>query len=69
MQTKVLYHANCNDGAGAALAAYISMGDTAEYIQVQYGKPPPECGPGDVVYIVDFSYKHDVMLQLEARLL
>ena len=44
---KILYHANCNDGSGAALAAYMALGeatdtgDPIEYIPVQYGSEPP----------------------------
>lgn len=64
MATKVLYHANCTDGAGAALAAFISMGDTAEYIPVQYGNKPPAYGASDVIYLVDFSYPREIMLEM-----
>jgi len=64
MAVKVFYHANCTDGSGAALAAFISMGDTAEYIPVQYNMPMPDVGPSDVIYIVDFSYSYDQLIEL-----
>jgi len=56
----ILYHANCNDGFGAAFAAWLYFGkqlDTgAVYLPVSYGKPMPDMQPGCDVYIVDFSY-------------
>ena len=42
MKTLVLYHANCPDGFGAALAAWKHFGNEAEYVPVQYGKEPPD---------------------------
>lgn len=61
---QVLYHANCTDGSGAALAAFIALGDTAEYIPVQYRTPPPKIHPAGIVYIVDFSYPKDVLIKM-----
>jgi len=63
MKTQVLYHANCPDGFCSAWAAYTSLGDTAEYIPVQYGQDPPDI-KGNRVFIVDFSYKREVMRQI-----
>lgn len=42
MKTFVLYHANCRDGFGAKFAAWKKFGEQAEYLPVQYGKPPPQ---------------------------
>jgi oligoribonuclease NrnB/cAMP/cGMP phosphodiesterase (DHH superfamily) len=64
MAVKVLYHANCTDGAGSALAAYIAMGDRAEYIPVQYGYKPPEITAADAVYMVDFSYPQETLFEM-----
>lgn len=64
MKTYVLYHANCTDGAGSALAAYIRLGDSAEYIPVQYGDDVPIMEEGCIVYIVDFSYPKEILLAL-----
>jgi len=73
MAVYVLFHgfakdgkgiAGCYDGFGAAFAAYKKLGEAAEYIPVAYGQPPPVMDPGSEVYIVDFSYSRDVMLEL-----
>lgn len=60
----VLYHANCNDGSASALAAWLSLGDDASYIPVQYGLEPPEIEPSTMLYILDFSYPREVIKDL-----
>lgn len=61
----VLYHANCLDGFGAAYAAWCKFGADAVYIPVMYDNPPPqEAFDCDTLYLVDFSYKKDVMKSL-----
>lgn len=60
----VLYHGNCYDGFGAAYAAWKKLGDTAKYIPVSYGQPPPPMPDAEQVYIVDFSYPKDVLWDL-----
>lgn len=67
--TFVLYHANCADGFGAAFAAWLLHGDSATYIPVQYGQPIPECvyQPEAIVYILDFSYSREALLDLEKK--
>lgn len=57
---KVLYHAPCTDGFAAALAAWLSLGDSAEYIPCAYGDPAPDVSGCDV-YILDFSFPEDVL--------
>ncbi len=52
----VLYHAFCADGFGAAWAAWKKLGESASYIPVQHGAPPPPIPDGSEVYILDFSY-------------
>jgi len=62
----VIYHANCLDGFGAALAAnlyFSSQGIEAEYYPAKHGTEPPECS-GREVYIVDFSYKRPILRQI-----
>ena len=68
MKTYVLYHGNCPDGFGAALAAWLKLGDSAEYIPVSYGKPLPDMLPGSKVFILDFSYPETVLMALSARM-
>jgi len=61
----VLYHANCRDGFGAALAAWYEFGaERADYVPVQYGAPVPYCGGREAVYILDFSYPRDVLIDM-----
>ena len=60
----ILYHGHCPDGTGAALAAFLNLGNQATYIPVNYGTPPPPMPARSVVYIVDFSYPRDVLLEI-----
>ena len=53
---RVWYHAGCNDGFAAALAAWIVYGDAIEYQAVKYGEEMPPYYKGDTIFIVDFSY-------------
>jgi hypothetical protein len=53
----VIYHANCYDGFGAAFAAWLVLGDTADYIPWQYGDPWPVIGSEiTVIYLVDLNW-------------
>jgi nanoRNase/pAp phosphatase (c-di-AMP/oligoRNAs hydrolase) len=62
--TVVIYHANCLDGYGAAYAAWRKFKDSAEYVPANYGDNPP-CVLGKKVYILDFSYKREVLLRMK----
>lgn len=64
MSKYVLYHADCNDGMGAAYAAWLKFGDYAKYLPVQYNRPLPEIAGGSDVFILDFSYKRDILESL-----
>lgn len=67
----VLYHGGCYDGFGAALAAWLHFQKSdpnAVYMPVNYGKPPPTLQPGSVVYILDFSYPANVLLEMAHEL-
>jgi nanoRNase/pAp phosphatase (c-di-AMP/oligoRNAs hydrolase) len=68
----VLYHGKCPDGFGAAYAAWKKFGDSAEYIPVDHGDPPPKELEGREVYIVDFCYETaeqmDMLMKLTKRL-
>jgi len=60
---KVIYHKNCADGFAAALSAWIKFKDNAEYIPCQYGDKPPDVTNKEV-YILDFSFKRDVLISM-----
>jgi len=59
----VLYHAKCLDGFGSAYAAWEKFGDTATYIPISYGDPAPQVH-NRAVYILDFSFKREVMQEI-----
>ena len=62
MSIHVLYHANCPDGFGAALACWMKFGSNAKYHPVRYGAPPPITPEQhDIIYVVDFSYPYAVL--------
>jgi oligoribonuclease NrnB/cAMP/cGMP phosphodiesterase (DHH superfamily) len=62
-RTAILYHAHCADGFGAAWAAHERLGDSADYIPVQYGSEPPDISNYQQIYLLDFSYPRDVLEQ------
>jgi hypothetical protein len=67
VKTFVLYHAHCADGFGAAWAAFLRLRDSAEYVPVEHGVPPPELPPNASVYILDFCYPRDVIRAMHER--
>lgn len=67
MKTYILYHANCPDGFGAALVAWLQFREQAQYIPVSYGQAPPSLDPGALVYILDFSYPRAVLRELASQ--
>ena len=64
--TYVLYHRNCYDGFCAAWIARRSLPD-AKFVAVQYNEGFPRIEQGATIYILDFSYKSDVLCDLAAR--
>ena len=60
----VLYHANCDDGFGAAWVAYQHFGEDAIYLPVKYNDPMPYIHAGAKVFILDFSYPRNVLEKL-----
>jgi oligoribonuclease NrnB/cAMP/cGMP phosphodiesterase (DHH superfamily) len=58
-----IYHANCDDGFGAAWAVHQRWGDAVEYIPASYGEAPPDPSrlAGKRILIGDFSYKRGVL--------
>lgn len=65
--THVLYHSKCNDGFGAAYAAWTVLGDSAQYLAVRHGDPLPELPEGARVAVLDFSYPREVLTELAQR--
>jgi oligoribonuclease NrnB/cAMP/cGMP phosphodiesterase (DHH superfamily) len=65
--THVLYHGNCPDGFGAAFFAWLKLGDSTQYIPVNYGQDPPELPAEAEVLIVDFSYPREILLNLKDK--
>lgn len=65
--THVLYHADCTDGFGSAWAAWKARGDSASYLPVHHGSPPPELPAEASVVIVDFAYPRECLLELRGR--
>lgn len=63
----VIYHAHCQDGFGSAFAAWKKFGDNASYITSLYRTEPPEGLVNKEIYIVDFSYPKEVLLDLESK--
>lgn len=59
----VIYHHPCDDGFGAAWAAWTRWGDDVQYVPAAYGQPAPDV-TGKHVLIGDFSYKRDVLEQM-----
>lgn len=66
----VIYHANCFDGFTAAWvfhkfyeAKKTLVDPEPEYYPAHYGEAPPDCS-GREVYILDFSYKRQVMMDI-----
>lgn len=57
----VIYHGSCPDGFTAAWCFWRKYGDGADYYPGVYQQAPPDVEGRDV-YLVDFSYKRDVVL-------
>jgi uncharacterized protein len=65
-KTLVIYHGNCLDGFTAAWATWKHFGEEAEYHPALYGSSPPDV-TGRPVYIVDFSYKYDALVEMSFK--
>jgi len=76
MKDFVMYHDNCADGFGAAFAAWLKLGDSAEYVPMNYGDLDTPSALAEAfdcsieertVYILDFSLKRPAMEWLMAH--
>lgn len=64
MRPLCIYHAQCSDGFAAAWVVGHSLGfDNVDFHAADYGTAPPPVARRDVV-IVDFSYKHDTLIDM-----
>lgn len=59
----VIYHGNCADGFGAAWCFHHSNPKGYNFHAGVYQNPPPEISKG-IIFLVDFSYKHEVVEEL-----
>jgi hypothetical protein len=66
MKKLVIYHGGeCRDGFASAWLFRTAFPD-AEMLAAQYGESPPNV-TGQVVYMVDFSYPHEVLRRMVAE--
>ena len=61
MKPLVIFHDHCADGFAAAFAAWLKLGNEAEYVPMQYAKDFLHDPRDRDVYILDFSFKRDTM--------
>lgn len=71
MTYQILYHKNCSDGLGAALAVRLYLWEKglleqAEFQTVQYGDVAPDV-TGKHVYVVDFSFPREQLLRMKEQ--
>jgi oligoribonuclease NrnB/cAMP/cGMP phosphodiesterase (DHH superfamily) len=60
-----IYHGGCPDGFTAAWVVGQRFGEDVAYHAGRYGAPPPDCIETDAaVFIVDFSYPRDQLVEL-----
>lgn len=60
----VLYHKGCEDGFGAAWAAWKKFGARAEYLGIERDKPFPKHLKDKEVYMLDFTYPLELTKKL-----
>ena len=68
--TIVIYHSPCLDGFTAAWVAYKALGNTVTYVAGSYADASATSLPdvdGKTVYLLDFSYPREIMLELAER--
>lgn len=66
-ETLVIYHGDCLDGLGAAWSAFCKLGHQVRYIPARYGDELPDFEPGAVLYILDFSYSPQLLVDASAK--
>jgi oligoribonuclease NrnB/cAMP/cGMP phosphodiesterase (DHH superfamily) len=58
-----IYHGNCLDGFAAAWAVRHALGEEVEFHKGIHQQTPPDVSDRDV-FLVDFSYKKDVLISM-----
>ncbi len=66
-ETLVIYHADCLDGLGAAWSAFCKLGNQVRYIPARYGDDIPDFEPGATLYILDYSYSPQLLVDASAK--
>lgn len=66
-ETLVIYHDDCLDGLGAAWSAFCKFGNQARYIPARHGDAIPDFEPGVILYILDFSYSPQLLVDVSAK--
>ena len=59
----VIYHSPCADGFSAAWCFWKRYASNAQYVEGRYSEAPLDVTDRDV-YLVDFSYKRDVVIEM-----
>lgn len=68
MKDKVLlYHKNCPDGYGSRWCFERKWGEEMSYIPVAHGSPLPEGLLDKDIWIADFAYPRDILLDLKEK--
>lgn len=62
----IIYHGPCTDGFTAAWAAWKVFKDSAVYVEASHGMTPPDVTDKEV-FILDFAYPRDVMLDMQKK--
>lgn len=60
----IIYHGDCNDGFGAALAAYLKLGKNADYVAGMYDGVVPNM-KGREVMVFDYHFKAQLRLVIK----
>ncbi len=66
-ETLVIYHADCIDGLGAAWSAFCKLGTHGRYIAARHGDPIPDFEAGATLYILDFSYPPQLLVNASVK--
>ena len=67
-QIVVIYHKRCEDGFGAAYAAWKKFGDSATYVPAGYDNDIPEDLEGKEVYLLDFCFEKPGAIEQLAKI-